>query len=109
MTRRAVTAVVLTAAISAAPACAMKPRVYRYKIVSGDGGESVLYGERIQVRGACVELLLRGRVDTIMCGIRYITELPEAAEPAPEPEVEPEPDPVRAPKGVTTAAAEVGR
>ena len=64
--------------------------VRRYKVVSADGGQSILEGESIRTRGFYVEIILHGRVDTIVCGPKYVTELPpEKTEPAVAPESKP--------------------
>lgn len=93
--RRLAVATILLACAAPAGAWPWGHKVHRYKIVSGDGGESVLPGESIRTRGLCVELLLHGRVDTIVCGPKYVTELPDReveAEPPPA-EVKPMADP----------------
>ncbi len=97
---RAITTAILVTGLTVAPAGAWpwQRKVHRYKIVTGDGNESVLYGEKIRVKGFCVELVLNRRVDTIVCGPRYVTELLEGT-----PETEPAPEPTKLPKDTTVA------
>ena len=53
-----------------------QPVVHQYKIVTQDGGTSVMAGTSIRSNGFCVDIMLNGRVDTIVCNPKYITELP---------------------------------
>lgn len=88
MRRLAIVAVLLAwPAVACAWPWSHHRTVRRYKVVSSDGGQSILEGESIRTRGVYVEIILNGRVDTIVCAPKYVTELPpeEKKEPAPDP------------------------
>jgi len=54
------------------------PPVYRYKVLFGEDNASVFNGTSIKSNGLCTEIYLNGRLDTVVCGARYVTEmLPE--------------------------------
>ena len=97
-TKRLLIAIVAAACALAATAYTPPPLkdlpVHRYKVVTGDGGESILRGTSIRAgSGLCPEIILNGRVDTIVCAPRYITELPDEPDsPPPAPEAPTFPD-----------------
>lgn len=98
---RAALVALLCLALVAPAAAWPRAKVHRYKVVTGDGGTSVLSGTKIRTRGFCVEVILNGRVDTIACGIKYITELPDEA---PEDQTPLEPtEPAITPQGTGVA------
>jgi hypothetical protein len=73
------------------PAVAPIPPVHTYNLQFTDGTQIALEGTRIATTGFCVEVWLNGRVDTIACQVRYITEKlegPAATPPDPSPSLE---------------------
>ncbi len=81
----AVILVLGVAAFGGSTGKAPEPTVHRYKVVFGDGNAGTFDGTSIKSNGFCVEIQLNGRLDTIVCGARYVTEMIPGAEPAPEP------------------------
>lgn len=65
---------------------APEPVVHRYKVMFGEGNGGTFEGTSIKSNGFCVEITLNGRLDTVVCGAKYVTEmLPESeATPAPQ-------------------------
>lgn len=90
--RKILAGAVIGAMLVVAGAADAAPKLRRYKVVTADGGQSVVEGTRISVEGVYVLVWIGRRLDTAICAPKYVTELP--AEPAtPEPEPEPEPAP----------------
>jgi hypothetical protein len=74
------------------PTVAPIPPVHTYNVQFIDGTQTALEGTHIAATsGFCVEVWLNGRVDTIACQVRYITEKlegPTATPPDPSPSLE---------------------
>lgn len=69
-----------------------EPRLRRYKVVTGDGGTSVIEGTRISIEGNFVLVWIGRRLDTAVFAPKYVTELPPEVKVVPESPVdEPEP------------------
>jgi len=70
------------------------PEVHTYKAVwNSNPTEALLFqGTSIKVNGLCVEITLNDRLDTVLCGVKFVTETLPAQETAPE--TDPAPAPV---------------
>lgn len=66
------------------------PKMKKYKIVTRNEETVYLDGTKIRTSGFCVELLIGKTVDTIMCNVAYVTEVPVAVEAPRLPTAEPE-------------------
>jgi len=86
----AVFCVACVAAILAVAETPIKAPMHSYKIQWADEA-SELPGTSIRAAGLCVEILIGDRVDTVACGVRYVTELPPDTERTTEPDSSPAP------------------
>ena len=83
-------AALVVATLVAGPAAA-EPKLKRYKVVTADGGESLVAGTRISVQGVFVLIWIGRTLDTVVTAPKYVTEIPEGT---------PEPEPAPAPEGL---------
>ena len=63
-----------------------KPKMHRYKVVTSDGGQSIVEGTSMRTKGVFVEILIGKVVDTVVTAPKYVTQLPDVD---PEPEKKP--------------------